>query len=205
MKAFTGAAVILAVAFAGGTGLGGSMMKTETAILGGGCFWCVEASYEGLDGVTSVVSGYAGGAKQNPTYEEVCAGNTGHAEVVRIEYDPAVISYAEILERFWLAHDPTTMNRQGADAGTQYRSVILYQSDEQRATAERSLAAAQKDFTSKIVTEIKPLTTFYAAEEYHQDYFAKNPTAAYCSFVIRPKLEKLKKIDAQKKAVGSVK
>jgi len=180
------------------------MKKAETATIGGGCFWCVEAVYEGLEGVESVVSGYAGGTKADPTYDDVCGGNTGHAEVVQIVYDPAVISYAEILERFWVAHDPTTLNRQGADVGTQYRSIILYASEDQRAAAERSVKEAQKEFSSRIVTELKPLTRFYPAEEYHQDYYAKNPNAGYCAFVIRPKLEKLKKLDDSKKAVRDV-
>jgi peptide-methionine (S)-S-oxide reductase len=199
MKTATGFAVVLALALAGSAAPGGSMKKTETATIGGGCFWCVEAAYEGLDGVTSVVSGYAGGSKQNPTYEQVCGGNTGHAEVVQIVYDPSVISFADVLERFWRVHDPTTPNRQGADVGTQYRSIILYESEAQRVAAERSVAEAQKEFASKIVTEIAPLKTFYPAEEYHQDYYAKNPNAGYCTFVIRPKLEKLKKMDATKK------
>jgi peptide-methionine (S)-S-oxide reductase len=204
MKDFTGILAIVALAIGGSVAVGGSMKKTETATVGGGCFWCVEAAYEGLEGIESVVSGYAGGSKQNPTYRQVCDGNTGHAEVVQITYDPAILSYADVLDRFWLVHDPTTLDRQGADVGTQYRSVILYESEDQRAIAERSLTEAQKGFSSKIVTEIKPLKKFYPAEEYHQDYFAKNPNAAYCTFVIKPKLEKLKKHDSSRKAAGSV-
>jgi peptide-methionine (S)-S-oxide reductase len=204
MKGNRGISALVALAIGGSVAVGGSMKKTETATLGGGCFWCVEAAYEGLEGIQSVVSGYAGGAKQNPTYREVCDGNTGHAEVVQITYDPAVLSYAGVLDRFWLVHDPTTLNRQGADVGTQYRSIILYESEDQRAIAERSLAEAQKEFASKIVTEIKPLKKFYQAEEYHQDYFARNPDAAYCTFVIKPKLEKLKKQEGSKKAAGSL-
>ncbi len=204
MKDFTGIAAIVALAIGGSVAFGGSMKKTETATVGGGCFWCVEAAYEGLEGIESVVSGYAGGSKQNPTYRQVCDGNTGHAEVVQITYNPAVLSYADVLDRFWLVHDPTTLDRQGADVGTQYRSIILYESEAQRAIAERALAEAQKGFSSKIVTEIKPLKKFYPAEEYHQNYFAKNPNAAYCTFVIKPKLEKLKKHDSSRKAVGSV-
>ena len=204
MKGNRGITALVALAIGGSVAVGGSMKKTETATLGGGCFWCVEAAYEGLEGIHSVVSGYAGGAKQNPTYREVCDGTTGHAEVVQITYDPAVLSYAGVLDRFWLVHDPTTLNRQGADVGTQYRSIILYESEDQRAIAERSLAEAQKGFASKIVTEIKPLKKFYQAEEYHQDYFARNPDAAYCTFVIKPKLEKLKKQAGSKKAAGSV-
>ena len=178
------------------------MKSTETATLGGGCFWCVEAAYEGLDGVVSVVSGYAGGASSDPTYEEVCSGRTGHAEVVQIPFAPTIIPYGDLLRGFWLVHDPTTLNRQGADVGTQYRSIVLYESDAQRAAAERSVAEAQNEFSSKIVTEIKQLTRFYPAEEYHQDYYAKNPQAGYCQVVIRPKLDKLKKLDASRKPVG---
>ena len=165
--------------------------RTETATLGGGCFWCLEAVYERIEGVKSVVSGYAGGAKADPTYSEVCTGATGHAEVVQVEYDPGVIGYEQILELFWKAHDPTTLNRQGADVGTQYRSIILYHDESQRKMAERSKALAAEQLSRPIVTEIQPLETFYRAEEYHQDYYAKNPNAGYCSFVIRPKLRKL--------------
>jgi len=141
--------------------------------------------------VQSVVSGYAGGTKANPTYEEVCTGRTGHAEVAQITFDPAVISYDELLNLFWKSHDPTTLNRQGADTGTQYRSVIFYHSDEQKTAAERSKADAQKNFREPIVTEITPLVKFYEAENYHQDYYRNNPGAPYCQFVIRPKLEKI--------------
>jgi peptide-methionine (S)-S-oxide reductase len=172
------------------------MDRQEQATFGGGCFWCTEAVYEHLDGVTSVVAGYAGGTVPNPTYEAVSTGRTGHAEVIQITYDPARVSYEHLLELFWQAHDPTTLNRQGADAGTQYRSIILYHNEEQRRIAERSKAAAQKNFDSPIVTEIVPLKTFYKAEDYHQDYFAKNPNAPYCIFVIKPKLDKLQKSEA---------
>jgi peptide-methionine (S)-S-oxide reductase len=165
--------------------------RSEVATVGGGCFWCVEAVYERIDGIKSVVSGYAGGTKLNPTYEEVCTGNTGHAEVVQVEFDPEKISYEEILALFWKAHDPTTLNRQGADVGTQYRSIILVRDDRQREIAERSKAEAAKYFDDPIVTEIKPLESFYRAEEYHQNYYEKNPFAGYCTFVIRPKLQKL--------------
>ena len=164
---------------------------TETAILGGGCFWCVEAVYNRIDGVKTVVSGYAGGQKEDPTYEEVCSGTTGHAEVVQIHFDPKVITYEQILDLFWKAHDPTTLNRQGADVGTQYRSIILYNSEAQRGAAERSKARAAATFNGPVVTEIVPLSAFYPAEEYHQDYYRNNPHAGYCSFVIRPTLEKL--------------
>ncbi len=165
---------------------------TDTAIFGGGCFWCIEAVFERLDGVISVEAGYAGGKTEHPTYEQVCSGSTGHAEVARIIFDPARISYADLLEVFWQAHDPTTMNRQGADVGTQYRSAIFTLSDKQRSTAEKSMQAAQKQIDSRIVTEISPLTTFYVAENYHQDYYNRNRNAPYCQVVIRPKLKKLK-------------
>jgi peptide-methionine (S)-S-oxide reductase len=164
---------------------------TETATLGGGCFWCLEAVYSRIDGVKAVESGYAGGQKENPTYEEVCSGTTGHAEVVQIHFDPQLISYEEILDLFWKAHDPTTLNRQGADVGSQYRSIILYHNEAQGKTAERSKTKAAKNFSEPIVTEIAPLTDFYRAESYHQDYYRNNPHAGYCSLVIRPKLQKL--------------
>ncbi len=173
-------------------------MKTQThdlelATLGGGCFWCIDAVFERLDGVKKVTSGYAGGTIARPTYEEVCSGSTGHAEVVQISFDPAKISYEKLLEVFWQAHDPTTLNRQGPDFGTQYRSIILYQNEKQKAAAEKSRAEAAKKFTSPIVTEIVPLKEFYPAENYHQDYFRLNGHAPYCRFVIAPKVEKLKK------------
>ncbi|MCU0784049.1 MAG: peptide-methionine (S)-S-oxide reductase MsrA [Verrucomicrobia bacterium] len=167
--------------------------KTELATLGGGCFWCVEAVYERLPGVKSVTSGYAGGHTKNPTYQDVCGGDTGHAEVTQIEFDPTQISYEKLLDVFWQAHDPTTLNRQGADAGTQYRSVIFYKTDAQKAAAEISKQAAAKLFSQPIVTEIAPLTVFYKAEGYHQDYYRNNQSAPYCRMVIRPKLEKLDK------------
>ncbi len=163
----------------------------ETATLGGGCFWCLEAVYQNIPGVHSVVSGYAGGRTENPTYKEVCTGETGHAEVIRIEFDPDQITYSELLELFWKAHDPTTLNRQGADVGTQYRSIILYHNEEQRKTAERSKEAAAEKYDGPIVTEIVPLKQFYPAEGYHQDYYANNPNAGYCRVVIQPKLSKL--------------
>jgi peptide-methionine (S)-S-oxide reductase len=164
----------------------------EYAVLAGGCFWCVEAVYERIDGVVSVVSGYTGGKGANPTYEQVCSGATGHAEAVKITYNPEVISYSEILELFWKSHDPTTLNRQGADVGTQYRSAIFYVDENQKRVAEESLSAARAAFKNEIVTEITPLGEFYIAEEYHQDYYAHNPNAPYCQLVIAPKLEKLK-------------
>jgi peptide-methionine (S)-S-oxide reductase len=167
--------------------------KTETATLGGGCFWCIEAVYERLDGVKSVTSGYAGGHRENPTYKEVCTGLTGHAEVTQVEFDPKRITYSQLLEVFWEAHDPTTLNRQGADVGTQYRSVIYYHNEAQKAEAEKSKAEAQKHLAKPIVTEIQPLPKFYKAEGYHQDYYSNNSRQPYCQAVIRPKLEKLKK------------
>ncbi|HRE81036.1 MAG TPA: peptide-methionine (S)-S-oxide reductase MsrA [Opitutaceae bacterium] len=171
----------------------GSSAGSEFAYVGGGCFWCTEAAYELLPGVKAAVSGYAGGKTRNPTYEEVCTGTTGHAELIRIEYDPSVITYRQIIDFFWEVHDPTTLNRQGADRGTQYRSIIFTTDEKQRSEAQASLAAAQPAWGGKIVTEIVPLEKFYVAEEYHQDYFRKNPSAGYCQVVIKPKVEKLKK------------
>ena len=169
-----------------------STNATELATLGGGCFWCTEAVFERLDGVKSVTSGYAGGKTQHPTYEDVCTGASGHAEVTQVEFDPKKISFERLLDVFWAAHDPTTLNRQGADSGTQYRSVIFHHSEAQRIAAEKSKKAAQADFSSPIVTEISPLPKFYKAEGYHQDYFNNNSRAPYCQAVIRPKLEKLR-------------
>lgn len=168
-------------------------MGEEKAILGGGCFWCVEAVYQGRPGILSVVSGYAGGAKPNPTYEEVSSGRSGHAEVVEITFDPGQISYEKIVELFWDAHDPTTLNRQGADVGTQYRSIIIPLNDDQRAIAERSKSAAQAKFKNPIVTEIAATVPFFPAEEYHQDFYEQNPGHPYNRAVIAPKLEKLRK------------
>jgi peptide-methionine (S)-S-oxide reductase len=166
---------------------------TETATLGGGCFWCTEALFQMLPGVKSVTSGYAGGTTENPTYKQVCSGQTGHAEVIQIEYDPTVVSYEKILATFWEAHDPTTLNRQGADAGTQYRSIILYENEAQHAAALKSKTEAQKRFNRPIVTELVPLKKFYQAEGYHQNYFRSNPEAGYCRAVIQPKVEKFEK------------
>jgi peptide-methionine (S)-S-oxide reductase len=174
--------------------------QTETATLGGGCFWCTEAIYQMLPGVKSVKSGFAGGRKENPTYKEVCTGTTGHAEVIQIEYDPKLVSYEKILETFWDAHDPTTLNRQGRDTGTQYRSIILYNSPAQKAAAEKSKAEAQKYFAGPIVTEIVPLTKFYQAEDYHQNFYRNNPNQGYCEYVIRPKVQKFEKKLAGEKA-----
>jgi len=170
---------------------GKQMPQLEKATLGAGCFWCVEAVFERLPGVQSVVAGYAGGTTQNPTYEQVCTDTTGHAEVAQITFDPSKISYEKLLEVFWQAHDPTTLNRQGADVGIQYRSVIFYHDEKKRIAAEKSKQEAQKNFSDPIVTEIKPLTHFYVAENYHQDYFNKNSNAPYCRLVIKPKLDKL--------------
>lgn len=161
----------------------------QTAVIGGGCFWCIEAVFERIAGIESAVSGYAGGTVLDPTYQQVTTGTTGHAEVVKLTYDPAVISYTEILELFWQAHDPTTLNRQGADVGTQYRSIILYGSEEQRQAAEKSIAELK--YPDKAVTEVVPLTQFYEAEDYHQDYYDNNTGAGYCRLVITPKLKKL--------------
>lgn len=174
--------------------------NTDTATLGAGCFWCVEAVFQELDGVMSVTSGYMGGQTENPTYKEVCGGQTGHAEVARIIYDPSKITFKELLEVFWQTHDPTTLNRQGADVGTQYRSAIFYHSDAQREEAERlkkELNAAGA-WDSPIVTEITEAGTFYPAENYHQNYYNQNSDAAYCQFVIRPKLDKFRKVFGDK-------
>lgn len=170
-----------------------STNKIEVADLGGGCFWCMEAVFERLPGVVSVTSGFAGGTTENPTYQEVCTETTGHAEVTEIEFDPLKISYAKLLEVFWQAHDPTTLNRQGADEGTSYRSIILYRDEKQKALAENSKIVAQADFKHPIVTEIMPLKKFYKAEDYHQQYYDNNSNAGYSQAVIAPKLEKLEK------------
>ena len=164
---------------------------TESATFGGGCFWCMEAVFERLPGVKSVTSGFAGGHTANPTYEQVCAGDTGHAEVAQIEFHPAKISYEKLLDVFWQAHDPTTPNRQGADEGTQYRSVIFYHSEVQKLAAEKSKAAAQKQFQHPIVTEIVPFTRFCKAGSHHQEYYDKHTNEDYCRVIIAPKLEKL--------------
>lgn len=171
--------------------LAGVAMADEKAILGGGCFWCVEAVYQGRPGIKSVVSGYAGGSTPDPTYEQVCSGKTGHAEVVEITFDPALISYEKILDLFWDAHDPTTLNSQGADHGTQYRSIIVAGTPGHKAAAEKSKAAAQARFADPIVTEIVESAKFYPAEQYHQNFCARNPNNPYVRAVIVPKLEKL--------------
>ena len=166
---------------------------TETATLAGGCYWCLEAAYRQLDGVYSVTSGFMGGKVKNPTYEQVCAGQTGHAEVVKIVFDPKKISYERLLAWFWDLHDPTTLNRQGNDVGTQYRSAIFYHNEAQKKIAEASMKAASANFDEPIVTEITAVSEFYAAPDYHQDYYFQNKNAnSYCRFVIEPKLKKLK-------------
>jgi peptide-methionine (S)-S-oxide reductase len=170
-----------------------AIAKTETADLGGGCFWCMEAVFERLPGVISVTSGYAGGHTENPTYPEVCTETTGHAEVTEIVFDPAKISYNQLLNVFWQAHDPTTLNRQGADVGTSYRSIILYRDEKQKLEAEKSILEAQRNFSSPIVTQVVPLKKFHPAEEYHQQYYDNNSNQGYCTFVIAPKLDKLEK------------
>lgn len=169
--------------------------KLEVATFGAGCFWCVEAVYELIEGIDHVESGYSGGHVEDPSYREVTSGRTGHAEVARIHFNPEVISYAELLEVLWHTHDPTTLNRQGNDVGTQYRSVIFYHNDEQKKIAETSLKSTEVSglWDDPIVTTIEPLTNYYVAENYHQNYFDNNPNAGYCSYVIAPKVKKFKK------------
>lgn len=169
-------------------------MAIETTTLGGGCFWCLEAAFQQVRGVQSVVSGYAGGARPDPTYQQVCTGATGHAEVVQITFDSEEIDFETLLEVFFTIHDPTTLNRQGADVGTQYRSVIFYHSEAQQLTAEQVMARLSKagTWSDPVVTQLEPVPTFYPAEHYHQDYFRRNPGQGYCSVVISPKLAKLR-------------
>jgi len=164
---------------------------TETAILAGGCFWCTEAVFQRLKGITKVTSGYIGGDVQNPTYEQVSTGTSGHAEAIKVEFDPTKINYEQLLDVFWKAHDPTTANRQGADVGPQYRSAIFYLNDGQKKRAEDSLKKAQKEIEDKIVTEICPANEFYKAEDYHQNFYNNNKSYGYCRTVIDPKLRKL--------------
>ncbi|MBW8327404.1 MAG: peptide-methionine (S)-S-oxide reductase MsrA [Prolixibacteraceae bacterium] len=173
-----------------------SSAQTETATFGGGCFWCTEAIFKSLKGVETVESGYSGGKLKNPTYKEVCTGETGHAEVIQITYDPKVISFRELLEVFWETHDPTTLNQQGADRGTQYRSVVFYHTPQQKELAEKYKAELNKGnvFGKPVVTEITAFDKFYKAENYHQDYFTNNSTQGYCQFVIVPKLQKFRKV-----------
>ena len=168
--------------------------KIDQVTFGAGCFWCVEAVFERLEGVIDVQAGYAGGNSENPTYEEVCTGKSGHAEVIRIDYDPSIIRFEKLLDVFWKSHDPTTLNQQGADVGTQYRSAIFYHSEKQKLLAQKSRESTAEInlYPDPIVTEISPLTKFYIAESYHQDYYKMNQNAPYCQLVIGPKLEKLK-------------
>ncbi|NIJ50884.1 peptide-methionine (S)-S-oxide reductase [Dyadobacter arcticus] len=173
---------------------------TETAIFATGCFWCTEAVMESLDGVKKVVSGYSGGHDPNPNYKDVCSGSTGHAECVEVTYDPKVITYADLLEAFFRSHDPTSLNRQGNDVGTQYRSAIYYRTDDQKSLAEQAKSELDKSgaYGKPIVTEITKASKFYLAEDYHQNYFANNPDQGYCAFVIAPKLDKFKKVFKEK-------
>jgi len=174
--------------------------KTESIVLGGGCFWCTDAAYKLLPGVKHVTCGYAGGDEPNPTYEEVCSHTTGHAEVVKIDYDPSVVTLDALFDYFWIVHNPTQVDGQGNDHGPQYRSIILYANDAQKAAAEKAKAKASATFRDPITTEIVPLKKFWPAEDYHQDYFAKNPDQGYCQFVIAPKIRKLEhKLEAEKK------
>ncbi len=168
-------------------------MAIREAILGGGCFWCLDAAFRQIDGVVDVISGYANGHVENPSYKEVCTDTTGHAEVVKILYDDSKLSYRDLLEIFYAIHDPTTLNRQGADYGSQYRSTILYQNDKEKKIAEEVTAQTQKHLDRKIVTKIEPLRNFYPAEEYHQNYFEKNPWQGYCQAVVAPKVEKVRR------------
>jgi peptide-methionine (S)-S-oxide reductase len=177
-----------------------SNSSLDTATFGSGCFWCTEAIFERVNGVTSVISGYSGGAVKNPTYEEVCEGTTGHAECTQITFDPSVISYDELLEIFWKTHDPTTLNRQGNDVGTQYRSVVFFHNNEQKQKAEyyKQKLTDEKIWDKPIVTEITKLEKFYPAENYHQEYYENNPNQGYCAYVITPKVEKFEKIFREK-------
>jgi peptide-methionine (S)-S-oxide reductase len=180
-----------------------SPAKADSVVLGGGCFWCLDASYKLLPGVTHVTCGYSGGTVAHPTYEMVCTEETGHAEVVKVDFDPKVTSLEKVLAYFWHVHDPTQVGGQGNDMGSQYRSIILYADPAQKLAAEQSKAAEQKTRDEPITTEVVPLVKFWPAEDYHQDYFEKNPDAGYCSVVIRPKVNKLKKLLAAEKAAGS--
>jgi peptide-methionine (S)-S-oxide reductase len=176
------------------------MPTTDTAYLGGGCFWCVEAAIKQLEGVISVRSGYMGGRVANPTYQQVCSGKTGHVEIAEVTFDPAVISYSDLLHVFFTLHDPTTLNRQGNDVGEQYRSVIFYRDEAQKKTSEDVIAELTRDhvFNDPIVTAVEPASTFYVAEDYHQDYFANNPNQPYCAYVVAPKVKKIRDKYAQR-------
>jgi peptide-methionine (S)-S-oxide reductase len=179
------------------------MSNLETAVLGGGCFWCLEAVFDRLDGVTSVESGYMGGHVDRPTYRQVCTGNTGHVEVVRVTFDPQKLSFAELLDVFFTIHDPTTLNRQGNDMGTQYRSVIFYNSEAQRLQAERAIAEvnASHEWPNPVVTAVEPAKEFFVAEDYHQEYFENNGNQPYCQFVVAPKVKKFQQKFAEKMKV----
>jgi peptide-methionine (S)-S-oxide reductase len=180
------------------------MTQLEKATLAGGCFWCLEAVFDELKGVESVESGYMGGQTPKPTYQQICTGMTGHAEVIQISYDPAVIGFSDLLDVFFTIHDPTTLNRQGNDVGTQYRSAIFYHDDGQKQAAEAKIAevSAQKLYDDPIVTEVTPAVTFYMAEDYHQEYFAHNPNQPYCQYVVRPKVAKSRKYFTQRLKAG---
>lgn len=180
---------------------GKTMAESAFLVLGGGCFWCTEAVYEKIDGVLTVVSGYAGGSVPFPSYEQVVSGRTGHAEVIRVEYNPAVVSFQELVDLFWFAHDPTTLNRQGYDVGTQYRSILFYQSDQEKAIIEGSKQEAQQWFDDPIVTALELLDQFYPAEGFHQDFYALNPNYGYCQVVIAPKMRKLGLEDVERIAI----
>jgi peptide-methionine (S)-S-oxide reductase len=170
----------------------------KSIVLSGGCFWCLEAAFQLIEGVESVIPGYTGGTTQNPSYEEVCTGTTGHAEAVRITYDPQVISLEDILHIFWTIHDPTTLNRQGNDVGTEYRSIIFYADEKEKEIAERSIEEASTVWDDPVVTELKPLQEFYEAEAYHHNFFKNHPEQAYCQIIINPKLEKLRRLYSDK-------
>ena len=193
---------MMAAGAAWGQAAGGKMNEStlRTATFGSGCFWCTEAVFQQLKGVASVTSGYAGGEVPNPTYEQVCSGQTGHAEVIRVEYDPEVVDYETLLEVFWKTHDPTTLNRQGNDIGTQYRSVVMFHDEDQQKLAEHYKQKLEDAgvFSDPIVTEIVPAATFYAAEKYHQNYFNQNQNQPYCQVMIAPKLKKLEAVFADK-------
>jgi peptide-methionine (S)-S-oxide reductase len=167
--------------------------ETQAIVFGGGCFWCTEAVFSMIEGVVKTMPGYAGGTTKNPTYEEVCSGDTGHVEVLQVEYDPKIVALDKLLDVFFTMHDPTTIDRQGADVGSQYRSIILYTSDEQKRGAENFIKGIQKNFGKPIVTEVKKLDKFYPAESYHKDYYDKNKINPYCMFVVKPKVDKVKK------------
>jgi peptide-methionine (S)-S-oxide reductase len=196
MSLFSAAATPLSAAEKSSSGTGpaaaGAGSKTEELVIGGGCFWCTEGAYLIVPGVTKVVSGYAGGHVENPTYEQICTKTTGHAEVIKISYDPAKVSTKDLLDLFWYVHDPTTLNRQGNDEGPQYRSTIMYANEEQKKLAEQSIKEHAKEFDAPIVTEVVPLKKFYPAEAYHQDFANKNPYQGYVCAVVKPKIEKMK-------------